>query len=301
MIKSVTVTNYLGDSVVLELRKPEASGFAITSISGLGPGKANVNTTELPTMDGGIYNSARRTIRNIVLAIAFMDKSSIEDARQLSYKYFPLKRKVKLRFETDNRTVEIEGYVESNEPTIFSEQEGTDISIVCPDPNFYSVDTMTTVFSGVDPMFEFPFSNESLASFEIEFGSIEKASDKVVYYDGDVETGVTMIIHALAEATNVTLYNTGTREFMRIDTDKLVKFTGSGIKEGDSIVVCTIPGRKSITLVRDGNSTNILNCLDRNSNWFQLVKGDNVFAYTAETGGNNLQFSIECNIVYEGI
>lgn len=301
MIKSVTVTNYLGDSVMLELRKPEQSGFAIINITGLGPGKANVNTTELSTMDGGLYNSARRTIRNIVFSITFMEKSTIEDARQLSYKYFPLKRKVTLRFETDNRTVEIEGYVESNEPTIFSEQEGTDISIVCPDPNFYSIDTMTTMFSGIEPMFEFPFSNESLISPMLEMGSIENTSDKVVYYDGDTETGVTMTIHAIGEATNVTLYNTGTRESMRIDTDKLAKFTGSGIKAGDDIIICTIPGNKSITLLREGKTTNILNCLDRNSNWLQLAKGDNVFAYTAESGSNNLQFSIECSVVYEGI
>ena len=301
MIKSVTVTNYLGDRIKLELTRPEESGFAIKDIQGLGPGKATVNTTEISTTDGGLYNSARLSSRNIVISVIFLWKDTIEDARQLSYKYFPLKRKVTLLIETDNREAEIEGYVESNEPTIFSNMEGTDISIICPNPYFYARESMTTVFSGIEPMFEFPFSNESLVSPTLEMGSIQWASDKVVYYDGDAETGVTMTIHAIGEASGITIYNVGTRESMTIDTDKIEQFTGSGIDAGDDIIICTIPGSKSIVLQRDGVTTNILNCLDRNSDWFKLSKGDNVFAFTAEVGSNNLQFSIESNVVYEGI
>lgn len=301
MIKSVTVINYLGDRIKLELTRPEESGFAIKDIQGLGPGKATVNTTEISTTDGGLYNSARLSSRNIVISVIFLWKDTIEDARQLSYKYFPLKRKVTLLIETDNREAEIEGYVESNEPTIFSNMEGTDISIICPNPYFYARESMTTVFSGIEPMFEFPFSNESLVSPTLEMGSIQRASDKVVYYDGDAETGVTMTIHAIGEASGITIYNVGTRESMTIDTDKIEQFTGSGIDAGDDIIICTIPGSKSIVLQRDGVTTNILNCLDRNSDWFKLSKGDNVFAFTAEVGSNNLQFSIESNVVYEGI
>lgn len=301
MIKSVTVTNYLGDSIKLELTRPEESGFAIKDIQGLGPGKATVNTTEISTTDGGLFNSARLPSRNIVISIIFLWKETIEDARQLSYKYFPLKRKIKLLIETDNREAEIEGYVESNEPTIFSNSEGTDISIVCPSPYFYARKSMTTVFSGIEPMFEFPFSNESLISPMLEMGSIQHASDKVVYYDGDAETGVTMTIHAIGEASGITIYNIGTRESMTINTDKIEQFTGAGIGAGDDIIICTIPGSKSIVLQREGETVNILNCLDRNSDWFKLSKGDNVFAFTAEVGSNNLQFSIVSNVVYEGI
>lgn len=51
----------------------------------------------------------------------------------------------------------------------------------------------------------------------------------------------------------------------------------------------------------NGKTTNILNCLDKNADWFQLAKGDNIFAYTAEYGSTNLQFKIENRIVYEGV
>lgn len=301
MIKAVTVTNYLGDRIRLELARPELSGFAITSITGLGPGKATINTTDFSTTDGGLFSSSRLQIRNIVISLRYLWKDSIEDVRQLSYKYFPIKRKVTLHFETDNREVEIEGYVESNDPTIFSDEEGSDISIICPDPLFYSSKSNVTVFSGIDPAFEFPFCNDSLSENLLEMSVIQNTAEKVIVYEGDAETGVTITIHAVGEASGITIYNTGTREFMRINTDKLATYTGSGIVFGDDIIICTVVGRKSITLLRNGQTTNILNCLDKDSNWFKLSKGDNVFAYTAETGSDNLQFSVENSIVYEGI
>ena len=93
MIKSITATNYLGESIKMELARPEKSGFIVHSISGLGPGKAYINTTEVSTDDGGLFNSARLPSRNIVLGLMFMWKDSIEEARHRSYKYFPLNGK----------------------------------------------------------------------------------------------------------------------------------------------------------------------------------------------------------------
>lgn len=45
----------------------------------------------------------------------------------------------------------------------------------------------------------------------------------------------------------------------------------------------------------------VLNALDKESDWFQLTKGDNIFAYTADEGAENLQFKIENRIIYEGV
>lgn len=303
MIKSITVTNYLGDSIKMELARPEKSGFIVHSVHGLGPGKASINTTEVSTNDGGIFNSARLPSRNIVIGLLYMWQDSIEEVRHKSYKYFPLKKKVKLTIETDTRTAFIEGYVEANEPNIFSKVEGADISIICPNPLFYSTekDNSEVVFSGVESAFEFPFSNESLVEPLLEMSIMRNTIEQVVTYDGDADIGVTITINAIDTATNITIYNTGTREIMRLDTSKIEAITGSGIVAGDSITICTVKGRKSITLLRAGKTTNILNCLDRNSDWFSLTKGDNVFAYTAEDGASNLMFRIDHQVVYEGV
>mgnify|MGYP000861022356 FL=1 len=307
MIKSFTVTNYLGDSIKLEMGRPEKSGFLIKSVSGLGPSKANINTTEVSTNDGSLFNSARLNQRNIVFEFIFVETingESIEDVRQKSYKYFPLKKNLDLLIETDNRIVKTTGYVESNEPNIFSSQEGTQISIICPDPYFYSAGpdgNNITVLYGVEPVFEFPFSNESLTDPLITFGNIHLKRENVITYKGDAEIGVTIHIHAIGEAKNITIYNTETREIMRIDTTKLESLTGSGIVAGDDIIIKTQKGEKSIALIREGKFINILNCLDKGTDWFTLVKGDNIFAFTAESGTTNLQFWIENKVIYEGV
>ena len=307
MIYSIVVTNYLGDRIKLELGKPDVSGFLIKSITGLGPAKANVNTTEVSTNDGSLFNSARLSQRNIVLDMVFINTvygESIEDLRQKSYKYFPLKKSVELTIETDNRYVKTTGYVESNEPNIFSSQEGTQISIICPDPYFYSAGedgNNVTNFYSIDPMFEFPFSNESMDEPLLVFGEIQIKTEGVITYHGDSEIGVMIYIHAIGPATNINIYNTETREVMRINTEKISSLTGKGIVASDDIVINTAKGEKSITLIREGVSYNILNCLDKNTDWFTLAKGDNIFAFTADSGVTNLQFRVENKVIYEGV
>lgn len=307
MIYSIVVTNYLGDRIKLELGKPEVSGFLIKSITGLGPAKANVNTTEVSTNDGSLFNSARLSQRNIVLDMVFINTvygESIEDLRQKSYKYFPLKKSVELTIETDNRYVKTTGYVESNEPNIFSSQEGTQISIICPDPYFYSAredGNNVTNFYSIDPMFEFPFSNESLDEPLLVFSEIQIKTEGVITYHGDSEIGVMIYIHAIGPATNINIYNTETREVMKINTEKISSLTGKGIVASDDIVINTAKGEKSITLIREGVSYNILNCLDKNTDWFTLAKGDNIFAFTADSGVTNLQFRVENKVIYEGV
>ena len=307
MIYSLAVTNYLGDRIKLELGRPENTGFLVKSITGLGPVKANVNTTEVATNDGSMFNSARLSQRNIVIQLAFVHSiygEDIEEIRQKSYKYFPIKKNVELIIETDNRYVRTIGYIESNEPDIFSKQEGTQISIICPDPYFYSAseDGNNVIdFYSIDPVFEFPFSNESLSEPLLIFGEIQIKTEGAITYHGDSEIGVMIYIHAIGPATNINIYNTETREVMSINTTKLEALTGKGIVASDDIIINTLKGEKSITLVREGKSYNILNCLDKNTDWFTLVKGDNIFAFTAESGVTNLQFRIENKVIYEGV
>ena len=307
MIKSFTVTNYLGDSIKLEMGRPEQSGFLIRSVSGLGPAKASINAIEISTNDGSLFNSARLNQRNIVFDLIFIEsvnRESIEDIRQKSYKYFSVKKNLTIVIETDNRIVKTVGYVESNEPNIFSSQEGAQISIICPDPFFYSAGedgTIKTVFYGIDAEFEFPFSNESLTEPLLLLGTMQIKTENNIYYPGDAEIGITIKIHALGDVSNVTIYNSGTREIMKINTDKLISMTGYGIIAGDDIVISTLKGDKSITLIREGVSTNILNSLAKDTDWFTLAKGDNIFAFGADEGTSNLQFFVKNSVIYEGV
>lgn len=307
MLKSVTITNYLGNSVTYAIEGVDPNnqeGLLITEIEGLGPTKADINMTELATADGGIFNSARASTRNIVLKARFTMAKTIEEARLSSYKFFPIKQPLTFHIETDNRIAETVGYVESNEPVIFSDECDMQVSILCESPYFLAVDEdgkKETTFAGVDYLFEFPFENEDLQEPLLEFGNIVNKKENTVYYDGDAETGCIIQIHAVGEATNITIYNIKTREIMALDSDKLVALTGAGINYGDTITINTIKGQKSITLLRNGVTYNILNILGKNADWFQLAKGDNLFTFTADYGESNLQFKIFSQIVYEGV
>lgn len=302
MIKSIEVINYLNESIKINLSdsNPE-HGMIITNIDGLGSPKANINTTNYSSIDGSLFNSARIGNRNIVINMLFTFTPTIEDSRQRTYKYFPLKKPLTFIVETDNRIVKTVGYVESNEPDIFSNNESNQISILCPDPYFYSIGSNTTVLFGTEPLFEFEFENDSTNNSVIEFGSIEDFGEKPVYYEGDSEIGIIITIHALDDVGTITLYNTRTKETMKINANKIQELTGEGIIAGDDIIISTIRGNKKLELLRDGIYINILNALDKSSDWFQLVQGVNVFTYTTEYGSENLQLKIENQFVYEGV
>lgn len=367
MIKAVTVTNYLGESLTLELSNPFDIGINVRSIEGIGPPKGNVNYTEIASGDGGQFNSARASIRNITMQLGLMPVPTVEEARHRVYKYFPLDQQVTLRFETDKRLCEITGWVEECEPDIFSDDETIDISIVCPDPYFYSVDSQlgTVNFSGVVDEFEFPFENSpdneskiavmamaaransshemmledylqtgivdgdhnyitsygsyAVAAIEIsdtssvevdpadttnqyiEFASLVYRQEENVPYDGDVPTGVVMRLHAVGEVRNITIYNMNTRERIVISTDRIKAITGHDFNTGDDIIITTTRGSKSIEYVHEGISYNILNALEKDTDWFMLSKGDNIFAYICEYGTEDLQFRLEYPTLYWGI
>ena len=318
MLRKVTITNYLGKSQTYVIDDvqivdgeeihvnptiDDESGLFITSIEGLCPVKADINMTSLATADGEIFNSKRLNGRNIVIKAKFTYAKTIEEARLMSYKYFPIGHKVTFVVQTENRLAKTEGYVESNEAVIFSDDCETQISILCESPYFLAIDedgNNITNFSSVVPLFEFPFSNESTTDPLIEFGTIVQKRESIVYYDGDVETGCIMTIHAIGDAENLVIHKVNTNEKMTIDTDKLETMTGHKIIFGDTIEISTIKGQKYIHLIRDGVTTNILNTLAKDSDWFQLDKGDNVFAYDAD-GAEYLQFSIESQVTFEGV
>lgn len=304
MIKSLTVTNYVGDSWEIELAKPEKYGIAITDITGIDAVTADIYDQEMASSDGSIYTSSRATKRNIVISATLLPVNTVEEVRHLLYRIFPVKHVTTLRIDTESRSCEINGYVESNAHVIFKENVTVQISIICPYPYFHSVGeggNKVTYFYGIEPMFEFPFSNESLEENLIEFGEIVNKKENVIVYEGDEDTGVIIRINAVGSAGSVTIYNVLTRESMRLDNNKLQKMTGKGISQGDEIIISTIKNDKYIRLLRDGVYTNILNCLDRDSDWIGLSNGDNVFAYEADSGADNLQFRIENKVLYTGV
>jgi len=287
----------------MPLRYPERSGFLIFNITGIGPEKSELRFTNLATANGGVFNSARMPNRNIVMSLRYWATGAVtvEQIRHESYKYFPIMKPVTLTFQTEERRAVITGYVEANEPVIFSRETHCQISIVCPDPWFYTEDPMITTFDAVNPMFEFPFSNESLTDPLLIMGEIWPETTRSIYYHGDADIGVRIYIWFRGVVTQFSIFGQTADQHMSINDDLLEELTGDGIIEGDEIIISTVKGDKFVTLIRAGVKYNILNALNRDAFWFQLQKGDNVFAYTAESGLLNVSFRIENRVAFEGV
>ena len=313
MIHTVRAINYRGEIVDMWLRNPEASGFLIFNMDGLGPGKSEIRLTDIITSDGGIYNSSRLPARNITMSVRFFashgeEPITVEQLRHKSYKYFPIKKPVTLVITTDERVCEILGYVESNEPVIFSKETHMQISIICPYPFFYdaNIGSNVTVFSGVTPLFEFPFENKSLTSKLLYMSKLNRIVEGIVEYTGDSNVGITITIDILNPIFNLTIHKIDTDEKMILDTSRLEQMTGQGITAGDRIIIVTVTGEKSATLLRNGVYTNILYIINRDADWFQLSKGENHFAFESLDDIEayplaNAFITIENKILYEGV
>lgn len=342
MIKSITVTNHLGYSVVLSLTDPWDTGLIIKSITGLGPPNGIINSTDLAMGDGAVYNSARIDKRNIVFSFQFVEtwhhvyekqvippldpspvggmefpldfgngfsmgeipqptivvidkgeqiKDDIEQIRLNTYKYFPLKKQVHITFETDKRTCSIDGYVEKNEPDIFSKEEGSQVSIICPDPFFYS-ELPPKPIEEATPEFEFPVTFDQPKSF----GEMVRGEEDAFYYDGDAESGTVVTITATGSASNLTVYNTINGDSISVNTSLF-----EGIQNGDRIILSSVRGDKYATLIRNGYQRNILSSIPKDTSWLNVSPGANVIRYTADTGENNLSIEVNAKTLYEGV
>lgn len=306
MIQSITVTNYRDESLYLELSNPYDTGIIIKNITGIGPSKANINTTELATSDGAIFNSARVSSRNITFSFQLIpdpETNLVETVRHRLYKYFPEKKLLTITFETDHRIAEIKGYVESNEPDIFQKDETVAVSIICPSPYFYSNDGMF-VLNGIEPMFYFPFSNESLDDDLIEFSSIRESLSANYIYEGDVDTGILCHFHINDnDVENLSIYNLTTEERMDINTSAISSITkdGNNLIKHDDIYLSTIGSDRYMYLVRSGITYNIISALPKTTSWVRVVKGSNVFGYSATSGKAHVEIEIMTNILYEGV
>lgn len=313
MILSYTITNATGESLVLELARPELSGLVVRNATGFGAPKAILNFTDHAVGDGASFNSARTDKRNLVFYLQMYSgtvipdlgirnwQEQIEILRRLTYKYFPIKQNVRVTVQTSRRTCYTDGRVESNAPNIFSEEEDTQISIVCPDSYLYSTAYSGGRLSAVRSMFEFPFSNESLTTKEIIMSEIEIPPKINLVYDGEVPVGVTMRIHILGTTSGITIYNLTTGQSMPISSQKITDIMGSDLQVGDDIFITTIPRQKSATLMRDGKFYNIINALGKNIQWFQLNPGSNVFSASADVGITRFFVDFSWQAAFQGV
>lgn len=305
MIKSIKITNHLDESITLTLKNPEQSGFFIRKIDGLEPPPATVNIDQFLT-DGGIYSSSRINSRNVIFDIGFynaMPSTSIEALRILSYKYFPVNKRIKITVTTDSLISYTYGYVESNDVPIFAKEEGAIISVQCPEQYFVGLDEFSIPMTGAGGDFEFPLENEGLTPAIVLGHLYDDVNTAYVNYSGTYETGVVLTAVMSGSVSGLYFVENSKNQRIDIDSDKVLDITGSGIVDGDTIVISTKQNAKFAKLLRGSAEYNILAALftDGTIDWITFVPGDNYIKFGADSGVDNVIASCGFNLLYGGV
>lgn len=279
----VTVENKKGNSISFVQNEK----YAITSITGLGSPDAAINTVNVGSFDGERYNSSKAAMRNIVMTIAIL--GDIEANRIALYKVFRSKEWIRFKYKNGLRDVFIDGYLESAPIDLFTQNQEVQISILCPDPYFKNAEEIIEDMSLIISMFYFPFA---IADEGQTFSQYDEILEKVIVNEGDVNKGMILELRAFGEVVNPKIFNRNTTEFFGLNIT---------MQEGDLITISTIKGSKTVSLLRNGETTNIFNNIMKDITWLELEPGDNIFTYEAASGAEYLNILFKHTDNYEGV
>lgn len=179
MVNSVTArtrvlhTGAVNKEITFTMNDPK---YVVKNIEGLGPVKADVSTIPDVSDRGNTYLSARDGGRNIVFTLGFNPIYSANETitvlRRKLYEVFMPKNDIELDFTVDGiGVVRIKGHVESHEPVIFTKDPQVQISILCHDPYFQSLDGLQsyTLPGGTGTQFSFNFDGFVPSGFIFDF------------------------------------------------------------------------------------------------------------------------------------
>lgn len=275
MVKYIKITNDRGD--VFEF------GHHYRLISDLDTSglDAVVNTSET-TGDGSLYRSTKLEERNFEIEFR-IDKINddaiwLQQQRNKMFKVInPLHNPMRIDFTTDSgdkyfmtaqalSTPVLPKGLENNNKAF---QKGL-IQFLATDPYIYDVAEQNVDIALWMPLFSFPLE---IPDEGIEIGQRSKSLIVNVENKGHVETGMMIRFSAVATVKNPKLINLNNYEELKLNVT---------MQGGDIIEVSTYRGKRSITLIRNVERTNIFNVLDLASKFIQLDVGDNLIRYDAE-------------------
>lgn len=246
----------------------ETDLYQIRNIDGLGPVTAAINTSPLGSLDGDSYVGSAVGARNIVFTIKPNPDWSIwsyEKLRQLLYLYFMPKKLVRLVFETDEiPQAEIFGYVESNEPKLFSKDGEIQVSVICPYPYFTSVDPV--IIEDVSP-----------------------GGAPIIQYDGTIETGFELQMDYASGAASAYQTIQIVRAGGLVDSFRIV----TDVNSSNYFKMSSVAGNKyaQSIAVSSGLITNVLNMIEGGYTWPILKPGENYVVIGGDGGVKNTRLT----------
>lgn len=281
---TLTLENKLGSKMTLTGNE---SNYQVLSVSGLNQPQANINTHTNAYSDGSVFNSSHLVERNVVINVKI--NGDIEKNRLKLYEFASTAQYCKIYFESEHRNIYCEGYVENADNDPFSNSNAVQISVLCNDPYLYAIGLITADISNRVNCYKFPlnFPKQGIKMAQL----VSNRKTRVVNF-GEVDTGLIITLTADEFIENPVIYNEDTGEFFKLKNT---------LAYGESIVIDTRRGKKSVKKYIDGTEYNIIGSLVYGSTWHQLKVGANNFVYSADSNPNNLYVTFSYNNLYKGI
>lgn len=277
--------NAVGDQLTFGMNSP----FTVTEIQGLNPPSATINTSQIALMDGAKFNSSKLQMRT--LNIAFAIEYDAAKNRLEVFNVLKSKQYVKMQYIGQYRQVFIEGYIEGIDITYFEMKQIVTCTIVCPSPYFKEAQEIVDELQSIIGAFHFPFS--STADPQLVFGYISNEIGITIDNEGDVECGMVIELFAKEAVSNPKIFNYVTQDYIGLNID---------MQQADQIIINTMRGQKSATLLRNGVETNIFNNVMQGSTWLQLSANGDTFVYEVGTGeASDLDVTFKHYNLYEGV
>ena len=266
------------------------SVYQLFQVDGTNPPMANVNLALTAGKDGATFNSSKLNTRTLVLYVKI--NGNREQNRLRLNNFARVKEWCKVRYANNSLDVYIEGIVETVEYTPFTMREMAQISIICPDPYFKSMDEILADSSNTLPKFTFPFTIEE--DDPVVISELMDSEGIIINNTSDATTGALISITFNSGASSVELRNTTT------GADIKLTYT---FQTGDIVEINTNTGSKTIKLIRGGVVSNLMSAFDKGGTFPQLASGVNRFDYlvdnTAPAGQIDIQFRY--HNVYRGL
>lgn len=285
MYRDLILENAAGDRLSIGAGGP----FLLSDISGIDPPPGIINTSQAALLDGQTYNSSKLDMRQIIIAFAIQGPAA--NNRITIYTVLKSAQLVKLYYKGQQRDVYIEGYVQDINVSMMRQKQICTVQILCPQPYFMAAEQVVNDLTQIVKMFHFPFHSE--ATPEIIFGKLSNELGITIDNQGDLECGMIIELYASAAVENPTVFNYISQEFFGL------VYT---MQAADLITIDTRPGKKSVTLLRAGVTTNIFNYVEQGSTWLQLPANGGTFVYEVDSGSaTNLTVTFKHTNLYEGV
>ncbi len=258
---------------------------------------SKVYTSENTMTDGSTYQGSTTSMRNIILTLRDRPEADHAKNRKELYNLFKAKSPGKfIYYEGDGSAAKvIDYYVESVIIDSAPRSRRATVSLVCPNPFFVDPQDIVVTMSGWVPQFE--WQHEFPAAGE-EFGYKVAEQIKTIENESGAEhIGITITVEASGTASGFVMTHVEQGLHLAIGTDE----DPFVLSAGDKIEITTHTNNKHAYLISGGVRTDINEYLTEDSEFLQIMSGDNTFGYDADVGVEYLSVSITFKYRYPGV